>query len=202
MFDEVIFDLETKKFFDDTGRNDPSELGVSIVSVYKRKIDENLKEIEGKMLSFWEDGFDDMWGMFEEANRIIGFNTLGFDVPALSPYAPRNFKKLPHFDILAKIKASGGKRVSLDALAKETLGKKKIDEGKNAIKYWRKGDKESLKKLKRYCEADVEITRGVYDHALLNKELKFKDYWNNERVVEVDFSYPEDSTSDMQKSLF
>ena len=42
---EVIFDLETKKFFDETGNFDPSGLGVSIVSVYRRELDADFKEI-------------------------------------------------------------------------------------------------------------------------------------------------------------
>lgn len=202
MFREVIFDLETKKFFDDTGNTDPAELGVSIVSVYKRSLDENLKETGGNLLSFWEDDFEKMWSHFQEANRIIGFNSLGFDVPALSPYAPGHFTKLPHFDILQKIKEAGGKRASLDALAQETLGKNKIDEGKNAILYWRRGDPESLEKLQKYCEADTLITKDIYDHALHNKELKFKDYWNNQRIVPLDFSYPKEPKQGAQKSLF
>lgn len=202
MYQEVIFDLETKSFFDETGRTDPSELGVSIVSIYKRTLDESFKEINGKIMSFWEDDFENMWPHFEEVNRIIGFNSLGFDVPALKPYAPSNFPKLPHFDILQKIKDVAGKRASLDALAKETLGTKKIDEGKNAIIYWRRGDPESLEKLQKYCEADVIITKDIYDHALHNNELKFKDYWNNERVVPLDFSYSTNQKEEVQKSLF
>ena len=202
MYQEVIFDLETKSFFDDTGGNDPSELGVSVVSIYKRTLDGNLKESGGTLLSFWEDDFSNMWPHFQEANRIIGFNSLGFDVPALSPYAPSHFDKLPHFDILAKIKEVAGKRASLDALAKETLGKNKIDEGKNAILYWRRGDPESLEKLQKYCEADTLITKDIYDHALHKKELKFKDYWNNQRVVPLDFSYPKELKQEVQKSLF
>ena len=43
---EVIFDTETKKFFDEVPGNDPSKLGVSITSVYSRTLDENFKEVE------------------------------------------------------------------------------------------------------------------------------------------------------------
>ena len=46
---EVIFDVETKKFFNDTGTNDPADLGVSIVSLYTREAGE-----KGQMMSFWE----------------------------------------------------------------------------------------------------------------------------------------------------
>src|SRR5450756_1349954 len=126
---EVIFDTETKKFFDEIPGNDPAKLGVSITSVYSRTLDENFKEVEGKMQSFWEKDSDEMFKLFEKADRIIGFNSISFDIPALSPYFPSHWPKLAHFDILAEIKKVEGKRMSLNALAKATLGTKKNDSG-------------------------------------------------------------------------
>jgi len=200
MFSEIIFDVETQKFFDEVDSRDPGALGVSIVSVYSRKLDENFKEIEGTMQSFWEDEIDRMWPLFQGKDRIIGFNSIGFDVPVLSPYEKFPLANLPHFDILANVKEVLGHRISLDALAKETLRTKKIDHGARAVEYWRKGDKESLSKLKKYCEADVIITRDLYDHGLHEKILRFKDKWNTPRQVEVDFSYPPQDMK--QDSLF
>jgi len=94
MYNEVIFDLETKKLFSDISGNDPADLGVSIVSVYSRVLEKNLSEVEGNMQSFWEHDFDKMWPIFQEADRIIGFNSLGFDIPALKPHANFPFNKL------------------------------------------------------------------------------------------------------------
>lgn len=201
---EVIFDVETKQFFDDTGTSDPGDLGVSVVSLYHRRLDENHHEIDGEMSSFWEQDFGQMWKYFLEADRIIGFNSLGFDVPALKPYAPPSFTKLDsHFDILAKLQAIVGRRMSLNALAKDTLGNTKTDSGANALVYWAKGDPESLAKLRSYCEADVALTRDLYDFTRDHKLLKYTDHWNNPRTVEVDFSYPVDyATSARQPSLF
>lgn len=201
MQSEVFFDVETKKLFSDVAENDPALLGVSIVSVYSRKLDNNLNEIEGKMQSFWEKEFDKMWPVFQEADRIIGYNSLGFDVPALKPYINFPFNKLPHFDIMAKVKEEFGRRIALDAIAQETLDTQKIDTGLNAVYYWQKGDKESLAKLKKYCEADVLITRDVYDYVLKNGHVLFKDKWNTLRKVEMDFSYPADVT-EKQEGLF
>ena len=102
-----------------------AKLGVSITSVYTRTLDENFKEIEGKMQSFWEEDFLEMFKLFEKADRIIGFNSIGFDVPALphtSHSLAKNSKK--HFDILAELKRVEGKRASLDAIAKMTLVEK------------------------------------------------------------------------------
>ena len=199
---EVFFDVETKKLFSDIPDFDPAKLGVSIVSVYKRTIDENYNEIEGVMQSFWESDFETMWPVFSEAKRIIGFNTLRFDVLTLKPYAPAYFSKLPHFDIYAEIKKVSEHAAGLNAIAKETLDREKTDDGLNAVYYWEKHDDESLAKLKKYCEADVLITRDVYDHVLKNKLILFKDKLNTLRNVPLDFSYPEEKYSDTQTSLF
>jgi len=198
---EVIFDVETKKLFGDVEGDDPGLLGVSIVSVYSRKFDENintegrntLSEVEGKMQSFWEKDFDRMWPIFQAADRIIGFNSIGFDIPVLQPYANFPFNKLKHFDIMAKFKEVRGHRISLDAIAKETLDREKTDTGLNAVFYWQKGDKESLEKLQKYCEADVLVTRDIYDFIFNNDHLLFKDKWNTLQKVDLDFSYPKDS---------
>ncbi len=199
---EVIFDTETKKFFDEIDGYDASKLGVSITSVYSRTLDKDFKEIEGKMQSFWEKDFDEMFKLFEKADRIIGFNSLGFDIAALSPYFPTHWAKLKHFDILDSIRKVEGKRVSLDSLAKATLGEKKSDSGENAVKYWKAGDTESLAKLKKYCEMDVEITTRIYDHALHNGFLKYIDFWNETHEVKLDFSYPKVDSATVQNSLF
>lgn len=200
---EVIFDVETKTFFDEVGERDPGSLGVSIVSVYSRQLNDSLKETKGTMQSFWEQEFDKMWPIFQKAQRIIGFNSLGFDVPALAPYTNFPFNKLPHFDIMGKVKESFGRRISLNAIAIDTLGTKKSDHGSNAIKYYNAGDNESLAKLKRYCEDDVLITRDVYDYGLKHGHVKFKDKWNTLREVEIDFSHPEELfSSKSQESLF
>jgi DEAD/DEAH box helicase domain-containing protein len=199
---EVIFDIETQKFFDDTGTTDPADLGVSLVSLYSRKLTPDLAEEKGEMLSFWEDELEKMWKYFREADRIIGFNSLNFDVPALKPYAPPDFSKLPHFDILNHVREAFGKRISLNRIAKDTLGNVKNDSGANAVIYWQKHDPASLAQLRKYCEMDVALTRDIYDYGLKNGHLKFTDHWNTPRQISVDFSYSVDSASAAQPSLF
>ena len=203
MYSEVIFDLETKKFFDEITSLDPAELGVSIVSLYHRTLDKTFREITGQMVSFWENDFGKMWELFTRADRVVGFNSKRFDVPALKPYSPLNFAKLTHFDILEEIKKASGRRASLQKIATLTLGKGKVDDPRNAINYYRKGDPKSLKKLQYYCEADVVLTKDIYDFVLTNKHLKFKDFWNEERIVNLDFSYPPTAEINAsQSSLF
>lgn len=203
MYVEIIFDLETQKFFDEIEGSDPADLGVSILSMYVRTLDENFKEIKGEMISFFEEDLGKAWEIFKKADRIVGFNSKHFDVPALKNYLPTELTKIPHLDILEVVRAVNGKRVSLGAIANGTLGDHKADDPRNAITYWAKHDEESLKKLKFYCEEDVRLTTEVLDYGLKNKTLTFKDYWNDIKTIEVDFSYPKIETpAEVQDSLF
>lgn len=198
---EVIYDIETKKFFDQIDSHDPAKLGISVVSAYRREVDPDIKEIKGEMKSFWTDEvkgklpgelhfFDEMWPWFTEADRIIGFNSLGFDNPAMDDIYEGDFHKLRHFDILKIVKDNFGHRVKLDSIAKGVLPESKNANGADAVMWWAKGDPESLMNLQKYCEMDVKVTKGVYDYGLKNKILRFKDRWNEPREIEVDFSYP------------
>lgn len=195
MYFEVFFDLETKHWFDEGGITKLEDLGVSIVCMYVKP--------ENKMYSFWEKDFDQMWQIFRKADRIIGFNSLKFDVPVLAPYAPTDWTKLNHFDIYQKIqKNNNGYAAGLNAIAKGCLGKTKNDSGENATVYWDRGDPESLRLLDTYCQMDVELTRDVYDYIMENKVVKYIDRWNSFREVPLDFSYPKELVSTTQPSLF
>ena len=186
------FDIETKKLFSEVENGDPALLGVSLVSVYLRKVDESQREIEGVMKSFWGNELSEFWPTLTHVKRIIGFNSLKFDVPVLAPYAPSDFSRLPHFDIMQVVRSKLGHSLSLATLAKYTLGRDKTDVGTNAVLYWNQHDEESLRKLKEYCEADVLLTKDLYDYGVINRELKYIDTWNNVSSFPVDFSYPKE----------
>jgi DEAD/DEAH box helicase domain-containing protein len=199
---ELFFDIETKHWFDEQGIANYADLGVSIVCAYDRVIEDGT-ETSGQMYSFWDKQLDGFWQLCWQADRIIGFNSLGFDVPVLGFQAPKGFGDLRHFDIYDRIKEfNDSKAASLNAIAKSTLGRSKVDSGENATVYWQAGDPESLKKLEYYCQKDVEITKEVYDFAMLHKKLMFIDRWNTYREVTVDFSYQDDESSTVQPSLF
>jgi DEAD/DEAH box helicase domain-containing protein len=191
MITEVIFDCETQKLFSEIVSGDPADLGISVVSVYVRTVDDFQNEIHGTMYSFWENELENMWKYFSGAQRIIGFNSIKFDVPALKNYSPTGFEKLPHFDIMKIVRDVLGFSLGLDHLATQTIGAHKTDVGTNAVLYWKEHSPESLAKLKHYCEADVLLTRDLYDYGVSHKNLHYLDKWNTAREIPVDFSYPQ-----------
>ena len=208
MYREVIFDIETKKLFDQIeDRQRIEDLGVSVVSAYRRVLDDNYKEIEGEMASFWDEGMQgrrklgELWEWLVNADRVIGFNSIKFDAPVLNPHMEGDVMRLKHFDILEKVRGVLGHRLSLDALAKETLGETKMANGLAAVDWWQAGDEESLEKLQRYCEMDVEVTKRLYDVGLREGRLKYMSKWNEPKEIEVDFSYPK-KEEESQLGLF
>lgn len=176
----VVFDVETKKAFDEVGGFYPEKLGVSISGVYYHDDEGPLEFYKG----YREEDFPEMFKLFERADRIVGFNTINFDMPALQPYYLGNLSALPNLDILAEIEKVIGHRVSLDALAKVTLGEQKIGHGLDAISYYHEGKWDLLEK---YCLQDVKVTKMLYDYALQHKKLIFKNKWN--RIIEVSLDF-------------
>lgn len=208
MYREVIFDIETKKLFDQIeDRQRIEDLGVSVVSAYRRMLNSSYEEIEGEMASFWDEGMQgrrklgELWEWLVNADRVIGFNSIKFDAPVLNPHMEGDVMRLKHFDILEKVRGVLGHRLSLDALAKETLGETKMANGLAAVDWWQAGDEESLEKLQRYCEMDVEVTKRLYDVGLREGRLKYMSKWNEPKEIEVDFSYPK-KEDESQLGLF
>lgn len=190
MIQEVIFDIESQRLFSEVENNDPAKLGVSIVSAYIREVNEQQEEIRGEMRSFWEDELSALWPIFSQAKRIIGFNSLKFDVPVLSPYV--DLSRLPHLDMMQSVRSALGHSLSLAHLGEHNLGRGKTDVGTNAVLYWKEHTPESLSKLRYYCEADVLLTRDLYDHGVKNKKFKYLDRTNTPGEIPVDFSYPKE----------
>jgi DEAD/DEAH box helicase domain-containing protein len=193
---EVIFDVETKRLFNEISTDNPGDLGISIACAYQRQVDDFDNELNGKMYSFWENELDGLWPILTSADRLIGFNSIKFDIPALSPYANgQDFSKIAHLDILVIVRESLGRSISLNSLVTETLGKAKIDDGVNAVTYWNSQIPENLEKLKLYCEEDVILTRDLYDYGFKNNFIYYKDKWDSRKQIAVNFKYPEKEAS-------
>lgn len=191
----IVFDVETKKAFDEVGGYYPEKLGVSVSGVFYRDSLSGEEWLKG----FREEEFPEMFRVFERADRIVGFNSIGFDMPALSPYYVGDLLALPNLDIMLEIQKQVEHRVALDAVAKETLGIQKSGHGLDAIRYYHDGDWDALTK---YCLRDVEVTRDLYDYGCRHKTLMFKNKWNRVVEVPVEFNSSGMSNVSVQTTLF
>ena len=177
---KVVFDIETSNIFSDVGSNDATKLDISVVGLYDSSTDSyEAYEVEE---------FDKMWPIFERADMLIGYNSDHFDIPLLNKYYAGDLTKIKSLDLLVEVKESLGRRLRLDTIAEATLGTNKSGHGLEAVKWWKEGKKDEVKK---YCIDDVKITKEVYDYALKHKELKYKDF-GEERIIKLDTSKWED----------
>lgn len=191
---QVILDIETKKTFDEVAGYFPEKLEVSFVGVCVR---ENWNT-PGELVGYFENELPALFELLETADVVVGFNLDQFDMPALAPYYSGDIAKVPTLDIMGKIKDSCGHRISLDAVASETLGIGKTGDGLDAIKYYKMGN---LVALKEYCLQDVKLTRDVYDFGLSKGKVMFLNKWNRHIECPVDFSFTPKKDAGVQMSL-
>lgn len=161
---KIVFDIESQNTFLDIGENNPAGLDISVVSIYEYDTD--------KYHNFDINELENLWPILEKADMLIGYNSDHFDIPLLQKYYPGDLGNIKSLDILKEIKSSYGRRMKLDQVAEGTLGVNKSGHGLQAITWWKNGE---IDKIKKYCQDDVKITKDVYDYALKNKHLKFKE---------------------------
>jgi DEAD/DEAH box helicase domain-containing protein len=192
----VVFDIETKNAFSDVGGRDALEkLDVSVVGVYDYE--------DGKLSVYEEADFAKLAERISRKPLLVGFNSKKFDIPVLQKYMPFDLRKIPHLDILEEVAKALGHRVSLDSIARATLGAGKSGSGLEAIKLWREG---RLEELKRYCLDDVRITREIFEFGASHGELFYVPKFGPGKArVEVRWQvgHPEEGASDaVQQTLF
>lgn len=161
---KVVFDVETSNIFSDVGSNDPIDLNISIVGTYDYESD--------KYRAFLQEELGELWPIMENAEMLVTFNGDHFDIPLLNKYYAGDLFKIKSLDLLKEMQKSAGRRMKLDQIAEGTLGTKKSGNGMDAIKWWRGGE---IEKVKNYCLDDVRITKELYDYALKNGKLIFKE---------------------------
>ena len=159
----VTFDIETIGGFSRGGWN-MNDIEMTICCTHYSETD--------SYDSFLKEDLPKLWKLFEQADVIVGFNSDHFDIPVLNKYYPGDLSTMRSIDLLAEMSNALGRRVKLDAIAAGTLGTKKSGSGLDAMKWWKEGN---IKKLREYCTKDVEITKKVFDYALKNRSLKYKE---------------------------
>ncbi|OGD68625.1 hypothetical protein A2996_03050 [Candidatus Campbellbacteria bacterium RIFCSPLOWO2_01_FULL_34_15] len=190
---KITFDIETQNTFEDVGSNDPKDLDISLVCIHNSETD--------SYDTFMYDDLDRLWPILEKTDMLIGYNSDHFDIPLLNKYCPNDLTMIKSLDILKEIKNSTGRRFKLDSIAEATLGINKSGHGLDAIKWWNSGE---IDKIKRYCLDDVKITKEVYEYALKNKKLKYKDRMTHE-ILDIDLNtddWEERQDSGITNSLF
>jgi len=149
----VYFDLESQKLFQEVDGRDPSKLLLACGVTWSTE--------RNDFAVYWEKDALALIAELKSAGRVVGFNIISFDYEVLKPYAPNeNFRSIRSTDMLQDIFRTLGFRLSLDSIAKATLGATKTADGLKSVEWFKNGE---LDKVADYCKADVDITHRVYE---------------------------------------
>ena len=173
----VVFDLETQRSFAEVGgRSQFHRLGVSVGVAYRYDNDE--------FLVVTEENISDLIDLLLEADLVVGYNIRGFDYEVLRAYTEEDLQKLPTFDLMFDLEERLGFRPKLDSVASATLGEGKIEDGMQALEWWKRGE---IDKIIEYCREDVRVTRDLYAFGKLHRWVQVSRFGGKPRKVEVDW---------------
>lgn len=175
----LVFDVETQNLFEDVGgRSNIEALRVSCAVTWS--------SIRKDFMVYWEKDVPALITELKSVERVVGFNLKGFDYAVLRPYAPmERLQFLPTIDIMEDIYRKLGFRISLDAVAKATLGASKLADGIQAVRWWREGN---LDLLAEYCKADVDVTRQIYEFGCTNHFIHYFSRLGTKLKVSVNWT--------------
>lgn len=173
---EITFDIETSNVLPSLARQDVTRLDLAVVAIHDSETDEYS--------SYDQSELPKLWPILEQADTLIGFNSDSFDIPLLNKYYPGDLTKIRSIDLMIEVQKVLGRRIRLQSLAEATLKVGKSGDGLQSVRWWQEG---LYEKVREYCIQDVKITRDLYDYALTNGTLKYKDL-NQKRDIKMDTS--------------
>lgn len=169
---KIVLDLETQKSFQEVGgRGKNHLLKVSVCVIYDYRTN--------KYTAYEEHELGKLAPVLQTADQIIGYNIKDFDFEVLAPYLNFNIHEVPYLDLLEEIEKVLQHRIRLEVVAQGTLGSGKSGSGLEALLYYKNGRMDLLKK---YCTDDVKITKQVYDYALKNQKVLYKDFFKTKEI--------------------
>ena len=161
----VVFDLETQRTFQEIGgRHNLRKLGLAVGVTYSTR--------DGAFRSYTEETVGDLIEELKAANLVVGFNVVEFDYEVLRAYTDYPLRRIPTVDVLQDIYHRLGFRLSLDAVARATLGTNKSADGLQAVRWYRQGQTD---KIIEYCKQDVEVTHQLYE---FGRDHGYIEYWD------------------------
>lgn len=160
----VVFDIETANWMNDIGSSNPADLTIALVCIHDSETN--------TYSSYLEHELHQLWNILERTDILVGYNSDHFDIPLLNKYYPGDLTKIKSLDLMKEVHTSLGRRLKLDAIAEATLGENKSGNGAQSLQWWRAGE---VEKVRAYCLKDVEITKNIFDYALKNNSIKYKE---------------------------
>jgi len=160
----AFFDLETQRLAEEVG-------GWGNVHLMRLAVGVLYDKGSNGFEVFAEKQVENLIERLRDYDLVVGFNIKRFDYRVLGAYTGFDFGELPTFDILEDIYRRLGFRLSLGHLAEQTLGRAKVADGIQAVRWLREG---KLDAVVEYCKDDVAITRDLFDYGLNHGYLVYQ----------------------------
>ena len=179
----AFFDLETQRLAEEVG-------GWGNVHLMRLAVGVLYDKGSNGFEVFAEEQVENLIERLRGYDLVVGFNIKRFDYRVLGAYTGFDFGELPTFDILEDIYQRLGFRLSLGHLAEQTLGRAKVADGIQAVRWLREG---KLDAVVGYCKDDVAITRDLFDFGLSHgyliyetkdgQQVRLPVNWNLENIL-------------------
>ncbi|MDO8424913.1 MAG: ribonuclease H-like domain-containing protein [bacterium] len=187
----IVFDVETKKEFAEVGgAHNRHLLGVSVIGYWDSATDEYRAIEEHEVLQFGQ--------LLKQADCVVTFNGEHFDLPVIQPYLPFDTAKVPSLDLMRHLERVLGHRIGLDACAEATFGLKKSGDGLQAVRWFRQGE---IEKVKRYCLDDVRLTKQLWEYGREHGQVFFMGKDGSKRAVPVAWGSNATAATDLRVRL-
>lgn len=147
-----VLDIETQRSAEEVGGwSQAHRMGISCAVLYDAA--------EDRYAVYRDHEIGELVDHLGRLELVVGFNIKRFDYRVLSGYVDFAYHRLPTLDILEEVHNHLGYRLSLDHLARVSLGAQKSGDGLQALQWWKEG---SIDRIIEYCKKDVEITRDIF----------------------------------------
>lgn len=147
-----VMDLETQRSAKEVGGWHMShKMGISCAVLYDSKT--------GRYHNYYESDVSRLIDHLKQMELVIGFNIKRFDYRVISGYSDFDGNELNTLDMLETVYQRLGYRLSLDHLARVSLGAQKSADGLQALKWWKEG---RIDDIVAYCQMDVQLTHDIY----------------------------------------
>lgn len=159
----VYFDLETQRGANEVGGwHNAFKMGLAVAVTYSTQRQSYQIYAEQDAPALIQE--------LQRADRVVGFNVVGFDYKVLSPYSLFDFSQIPTFDLMLSLEQVLGHRISLDSVVEATLGINKTAMGMDALRWWKQG---KIKEIAEYCCYDVKATKLLHEYGIAHASVSY-----------------------------
>lgn len=143
----------------------------------------------GDFVEWFPRDLNDLWNELGEADLIVGWNIVDFDLPVLNANCDDQYdlSGIPCYDIFAEIRRATGRWYKLEDVAQANLGRGKLADGQMAAEWLRSGDEALIAKAVQYCQHDVQLTVDLYAILLHGDPLRLPPRLARQEINEILF---------------